>query len=271
MNISRLMLTGALLAVCFGATAQKRKMPPKPVAGQVYDSVGQPAVPVGGTQRYAEFLAEHQRYPANAMQKGVQGTVRVSFVVEKTGTVNLVQVQTPVAPELDAEGIRLIKSGPRWTPAKDHGVVVRQRVVVPVSFVLSPASEPAAVRVGKERPITTSAADIAASANPNRPAVVAPDRPTQPVGGTQVFFDWIEKNQQYPELARERKLQGKVMVEFVVQTDGSLTDARVLRRVGSGLDEEALRLIHAAPKWQPASFQGKPIKQKMVLPVLFQL
>jgi periplasmic protein TonB len=101
--------------------------------------------------------------------------------------------------------------------------------------------------------------------------VVAPDRPTQPVGGNQAFFDWIEKNQKYPLQARQRKIQGKVIMEFVVQADGSLTDARVVKRLGSGLDDEALRLIKSAPKWEPAMFQGKPIKQKMVLPVLFQL
>jgi len=267
-----LLLTGLCLGpLSLAAQAQKLKMPPKPAATQVYDSVQQPAVPLGGTERYADFLAAHQQYPASAMQKGLQGTVRVSFVVEKTGTVNEVKVDTPVAPELDAEAIRLIKSGPKWTPAKHRNKVVRQRVVVPVSFVMSPGSTVAVGGPARERAITTSAADIAASANPNRPAVVAPDRPTQPVGGNQAFFDWIEKNQQYPTLARQRKIQGKVMVEFIVQTDGRLTDGRVIRKMGSGLDEEALRLIKAAPKWEPASFQGKPIRQKMVLPVLFQL
>ncbi|GAC1376987.1 MAG: hypothetical protein NVSMB30_23180 [Hymenobacter sp.] len=246
-------------------------MPPKPSASQVYDSVAQPAVPLGGTEKYAQFLAKNQKYPTAAMQKGIQGTVRVSFIVEKTGTVNDVKVAEPVSPELDAEAIRLIKSGPKWTPARHlHNQVVRQRVAVPISFVLSPSTE-VAVRPAKERPLSTPAADIAASAHPNRPPVVAPDRPTQPVGGTQAFFDWIEKNQQYPPLARKRKIEGKVMVEFVVQTDGSLTDSRVIRKMGSGLDEEALRLIRAAPKWEPALFQGKPIKQKMILPVLFQL
>ena len=265
-----LLLLSGLMAFHLSAHAQKRKMPPKPSSSQVYDSVGQPAVPLGGTEKYAQFLADHQKYPASAMQKGIQGTVKVSFVVEKTGTVNEVKVETPLAPELDAEAIRLIKSGPKWAPAKHRNQVVRQRVVVPVSFLMSPGSM-VAVREGQERPITTSAADIAASANPNRPPVVAPDRPTQPVGGTQAFFDWIEKNQKYPLQARQRKIQGKVMVEFIVQTDGSLTDARVIRKMGSGLDDEALRLIKSAPKWEPASFQGKPIKQKMVLPVLFQL
>jgi protein TonB len=56
-----------------------------------------------------------------------------------------------------------------------------------------------------------------------------------------------------------------------VQPDGSLTDVRVPKKHGSGLDEEAVRLIKAAPKWEPAIYQGKPIKQKMALPVLFQL
>ena len=273
MKSSSLLLLGGLsflLSFSFSAQAQKRKMPPKPSATEVYDSVGQPAVPLGGTEKYARFLAEHQKYPAAAMQRGEQGTVRVSFVVEKTGTVNEVKVEAPVAPELDAEAIRLIKSGPKWTPAKNRGQVVRQRVVIPVSFVMSPGST-VVVRTSKDQPITTSAADIAASANPNRPAVVAPDRPTQPVGGNQAFFDWIEKNQKYPLQARQRKIQGKVIMEFVVQADGSLTDARVVKRLGSGLDDEALRLIKAAPKWEPAMFQGKPIKQKMVLPVLFQL
>jgi protein TonB len=84
-------------------------------------------------------------------------------------------------------------------------------------------------------------------------------------------LEWIQKNQQYPALARQRKVEGRVMMEFMVQKDGTLTDAKVLKPLGSGLDQEALRLIKAAPKWQIATYQGQPIKQKMVLPVLFQL
>ncbi|MDQ2770115.1 MAG: energy transducer TonB [Bacteroidota bacterium] len=272
MKSSFLLLPGVvcLFSLSFAAQAQKRQLPPKPTATQVYDSVGQPAVPLGGTGKYAQFLAGHQQYPPAAMQRGAQGTVQVSFVVEKTGTVNEVKAETPVDPALDAEAIRLIKSGPHWTPAKNHGLVVRQRVTIPISFVLSPGAM-VVTRPGKEQPITTPAADIATSAISTQPAVVAPDRPTQPVGGNQAFFDWIEKTQQYPALARKRKVDGKVIVAFTVQTDGSLTDARVTKHLGSGLDEEALRLINAAPKWEPAMLGGKPIKQTMVLPVLFQL
>ena len=265
-----------LLALCLAAAtahAQHRATPPRPDRAQVYDSVAQPAVPLGGTARYAQFLADHQRYPTAAMQQGQQGTVPVRFVVEKTGVVSNVEVTKPVAPLLDAEAVRLIKSGPRWTPAKNRNQVVRQRVTVPVSFVLSPPAAPVQLpaKGGPPAPPPANAADIAASAHPDQPAVVAPDRPAQPVGGTDAFFAWIEKNQQYPKLARQRKIQGKVPVEFIVQPDGRLTDARVIKKMGSGLDEEALRLIRTAPKWEPATYRGKPLKQKMVLPVLFQL
>jgi protein TonB len=114
---------------------------------------------------------------------------------------------------------------------------------------------------------------VPATASSQKPGttVVQADQPARPVGGTEAFFEWIQKNQQYPALARQRKVEGRVMMEFMVQKDGTLTDAKVLKPLGSGLDQEALRLLKAAPKWQPATYQGQPVKQKMVLPVLFQL
>ena len=267
---SRLLGVGLLGLLSFSALAQtKVKLKyPKPDARQVYDSVAEPAIPLGGVRAYAQFLADHQRYPGAALQQGQQGTVPVSFIVEKTGDISELKVEKPVAPSLDAEALRLIKSGPHWQPARHLGRVVRQRVTVPISFVLSPGSQV----VTRPAPATASAAPTAPiTLDPDAPLAVAPDVPTHPVGGNDVFFDWIQKNQQYPLLARQRKIQGRVMVEFMVQADGSLTDARVLRKMGSGLDEEALRLIKTAPKWAPATYKGRPLKQKMVLPVIFQL
>jgi protein TonB len=246
----------------------------------VYDAVEQPAVPKGGPASYADYLASHQKYPAAAMQAKQEGTVMVTFIVERTGLVDEVTITQSVAPLLDAEAIRVIKAAPRWTPAHNHGKLVRQRVTVPVSFVLAEGSgevveveakgapgaplPPGAVAAA---PGTTSVVGTA----PNGAAIIRPEKSAQPVGGTSAFFAWIAANQKYPDLARKRHIQGKVPVEFTIQPDGSLTDIRVVKKHGSGLDEEAVRLIKAAPKWEPALYQGKPIKQKMLLPVLFQL
>ena len=216
------------------------------------------------------------------MQAKQEGTVLVTFVVEKSGSIGDVEVKQPIAPLLDAEAIRVIKSSPKWTPAHQKGKVVRQRVTVPVSFVLAEGSGevvevPAAGATKPGQPLppgavaaTPGTTSVVGTA-PNGAAIIRPEKGAQPVGGNAAFFEWIATNQKYPDLARKRKIQGKVLVEFIVQPDGSLTDVRVPKKHGSGLDEEAVRLIKAAPKWEPAIYQGKPIKQKMALPVLFQL
>lgn len=241
------------------AQAQQKLKAPKPDANEIYDTVAQPAVPVGGVEAYAQYLADNQSYPTAALQRGVQGTAPVTFVVEKSGVISNVAVTQPLDPELDQEAIRLIKGGPKWTPAQHRGAKVRQRVTVPVSFAI-PADETGA----------TAAAPVGAT-TPSGATMVKPDEPARPVGGTEAFFTWIQENQKYPALARQRKVEGRVMMEFIVEKDGSLVEPKVIKRLGSGLDEEALRLIKAAPKWTPARYKGQPMKQKMVLPVVFQL
>lgn len=256
----RLLALAAALSTAAPAAAQKLKYPKAPAAGEIYDAVEKPAVPVGGAEAYAQYLADKQQYPTAALQAGAQGTVTVTFVVEKTGTISNVAVAQPVHPALDAEAIRLIKGGPRWTPAQHRGGVVRQRATVPIRFEI-PADAAGSATGPDATPPT---------AGPTT-QVVKPDQPARPVGGTEAFFEWIQQNQKYPALARQRKVQGKVVMEFVIQKDGTLTDIKPVQRLGSGLDEEAIRLIKAAPKWEPATYQGQPMKQKMVLPVLFTL
>ena len=242
--------------------AQKKLKAAKPEPDEIYESVGQPAVPVGGVEAYARYLADNQRYPTAALQRGAQGTVPVTFVIEKSGVISNVAVTQPLDPELDQEAIRLVKGGPKWTPAQHRGAKVRQRVTLPVSFAI-PGAGPDATTAASEQP-----ADPATASGPR---LVKPDEPARPVGGTEAFFAWIQANQQYPALARQRKVQGRVMMEFVVEKDGSLIEPKVIKPLGSGLDEEALRLIKTAPKWTPARYQGQAMKQKMVLPVVFQL
>ncbi|WP_223653761.1 energy transducer TonB [Hymenobacter psoromatis] len=254
---------------------------PTPDANQIYDAVEQPAVPKGGPAGYAQYLETHQKYPTAALQAKQEGTVNVSFVVEKNGSVGEVKVVHSVAPLLDAEAVRVIQSAPRWTPAHQRGVAVRQRVTAPVSFVLAPGSgetvevptnltastQPLPPGAVAAAPGTTSVIGTTA----NGTAIIRPEKSAQPVGGNVAFFSWIAANQRYPDLARKRHMQAKVPVEFTVQPDGSLTDVRVVQKHGSGMDEEAVRLIKASPKWEPALYQGRPIKQKMQLPVIFQL
>lgn len=92
-----------------------------------------------------------------------------------------------------------------------------------------------------------------------------------PVGGFEAFYKDIAERMNYPAQARRMAIEGKVFVEFVVNRDGSLTDIRVVKGIGGGCDEAALHVIETAPKWNPGKQRGKPVRQRMVIPIIFKL
>jgi protein TonB len=92
-----------------------------------------------------------------------------------------------------------------------------------------------------------------------------------PVGGYSAFYEYIGKKLKYPAQARRMGIEGKVFIEFIVDKDGSITEVTVMKGIGGGCDEEALRVIKAAPKWKPGKQRGQPVKVKMVVPITFKL
>ncbi|MFW5974866.1 MAG: energy transducer TonB [Bacteroidota bacterium] len=100
--------------------------------------------------------------------------------------------------------------------------------------------------------------------------MVVEKQPTFP-GGEQARKQYLADNIEYPQLARESGIQGTVYVTFVVETDGSITDVRVLRGIGGGCDEEAVRVVEEMPKWEPGEQRGKPVRVQFQMPIRFTL
>lgn len=90
-------------------------------------------------------------------------------------------------------------------------------------------------------------------------------------GGQEACIEFIKNNIKYPEEALTKGTSGTVYVSFVVEKDGSLTEITVLRGIGSGCDEEALRIVRLMPKWIPATYQGIIVRQKLNMPIRFFL
>ena len=90
-------------------------------------------------------------------------------------------------------------------------------------------------------------------------------------GGEQALFDFLAKNIRYPQVARDSNIQGKVYVQFVVEKDGTITNPKVVRDIGGGCGEEALRVVRMMPNWKPGSQRGKIVRMTYYLPVIFQL
>jgi periplasmic protein TonB len=93
----------------------------------------------------------------------------------------------------------------------------------------------------------------------------------EPDGGMTAFYKYVGENLKYPNLARRNNIEGRVFIKFVVERDGKLTDVQVLKGIGGGCDEEAVRVIAAAPKWKPGKQRGRPVRVQMILPVVFKL
>ncbi|MCM1168721.1 MAG: TonB family protein [Bacteroides sp.] len=92
-----------------------------------------------------------------------------------------------------------------------------------------------------------------------------------PAGGTQALYEYLSKNIRYPIAALESGIQGRVYINFVVEKDGSITDVKVMRGIGGGCDEEAVRVVKAMPKWNPGKQRGRPVRVLYSIPVIFNL
>jgi protein TonB len=92
-----------------------------------------------------------------------------------------------------------------------------------------------------------------------------------PPGGMSAWNKYLSDNLKYPTQARRMGVEGSVIVVFVVNTDGSIQDVEVLRGIGGGCDEEAVRVVKGAPKWEPGKQRGRPVRTRMRLPIRFKL
>lgn len=88
-------------------------------------------------------------------------------------------------------------------------------------------------------------------------------------GGISAFYAYLKKTMKYPRQAQRMGIEGRVFVEFVVERDGTLTDIHVIKGIGAGCDEEAVRVLKNSPKWKPGKQRGRAVRQKMIQNIRF--
>ena len=90
-------------------------------------------------------------------------------------------------------------------------------------------------------------------------------------GGAVALMKWLTKNLRYPQNARQRKVQGRVVTQFIVNTDGSLSDLKVVESAEPSLDREALRVLRMMPAWKAGKVDEKPCRTMVCIPIVFKL
>lgn len=204
----------------------------------------------GGPEALFRYLGENIQYPVIAQENCVQGRSICSVVIEKDGTVTNVEVVRSAGdPSLDKEAVRVLRGMPKWKPGMHDGTPVRVRYTMPVVFkIVSPEPK-------QEEEVF----------------VVVEKMPEFP-GGLKALFRYLSENVKYPVIAQENGIQGEVICSFVIEKDGSITNAEVVRSAGdASLDKEAVRVLRGMPRWSPGIQEGAPVRVKYTVPVNFRL
>ena len=258
------------------AVAYKEKAADKDTLDNpIFEVVEQmPEFPDGGMPALMEYFVKNIKYPEAAMKKGTQGRVTVQFVVEKDGSIANAKVLRGIDPELDKEAVRVISMMPKWKPGMQKGQAVNVKYTVPVMFRLTEDNTPV-----KYAPIESKIDEMVVvgyapeeTASPAEGTVfeVVEQMPEYP-GGMSAMMAFIGKNIKYPVAAQKAKIQGRVVIQFIVNTEGDIISPKVLRSADPLLDAEAIRLTTIMPKWKPGIQKGQAVNVKYAVPIMFRL
>ena len=219
-------------------------------------------------------ITKNCKNPEAAMKKGTQGRATVQFVVEKDGSITNVKILRGIDPELNKEAVRVISAMPKWKPGTQKGEAVRVKYTVPVMFRLTENNTQV-----KYAPIESKIDEMVVvgyapeeATYPEEVTVfeVVEKMPEYP-GGMSAMMEFIGKNIKYPVAAQKAKIQGRVVIQFIVDKEGNIICPRVIRGADPLLDAEAIRLTTIMPKWKPGMQRGQAVNVKYTVPIMFRL
>ncbi len=194
---------------------------------------------------FRTWVQSQIRYPAEALKRGIEGRVVLSFIVERDGSVSTIELLQSPDRILSEEARRVVSSSPKWTPGRQNGHLVRVRYMLPVDF-----SIPKEKTTAQEPELT----------------------PPQFEGGDlNAFRSWAMQRLRYPAGAREQQTEGSVVATFTVGRDGRVDDIRIAGKPDPQLAEEVRRVVKASPAWSPATRNGEATTVTVTLPVSFRI
>ncbi|PSL07500.1 M56 family metallopeptidase [Cecembia rubra] len=232
--------------------------------------VDEPARPKQGMEGwYGNFLKGIES-PQKELELGLGGILEVEFVINETGEISQPVIKTSFGAGLDEKVLKAFEGiSDIWLPAKKNGKPVA--MINSISFAFYP-----------EKPVAKTEAHEFFRSNAQRNQLQPKFYDDQEVfdvvenspefrGGFEAWNNYIRNNLSYPESARLNGIEGTVYLVFVINKDGKVENPEILRGVGFGLDQEALRVVSESPDWIPGYQKGQAVNVRMRLPVRFKL
>lgn len=201
---------------------------------------------------FTDYIAGHVKKP-DIITADIKGIFSVTLLIDSTGKASVFRIQKTISPEVDAEFTKAIAASPLWKPANFNGHPVMVYFTMQIGVELNKAT-------------STMTTDPSVSAVYTA-TKVAPKFP----GGEAALKTFLASHTHYPAEAKQKNVSGVVFVQFVVETDGSLTDIKILREPGYGLGDAVIKALTLSPKWQPGILNNKPVRTQFTLPFSFNM
>lgn len=227
----------------------------------------------GGEAAMLKQLAEHLDLPSG-VTNDFTGRTMIKAVVEKNGTLSTMSIAKSCGrADVDSAVLKAAAYLSDYAPAKNDGEIVRSYTYIPASFPSMLAIRSKMVIKDMDPAPVSQPAPQPEQENKEEDVVyVVVEKMPEFPGGQRALFKYLAETVKYPILAQENKIQGTVMVSFVINKDGSIVDVEVAKSGGdASLDKEAVRVIKSMPKWIPGKNKGKLVRVKYTLPVNFRL
>jgi TonB family protein len=156
---------------------------------------------------------------------------------------------------LDSEALRVVRLLPKFTPGREKGKKVKVALELPIMFKFAPVE---------------AHTSMVAATDSTKAYQLVDQMPAFP-GGDQVMLMFIQKNIKYPSYEFNKNIQGKVVVGFTVNKDGSISNVLIKQGVSQGIDEEAIRVVKLFPKFRPGKQNGDLVPVVYNVPIMFKL
>jgi len=246
-------LVGSLLVLGACKTSQKpvatppaasTPTMPKPVLNAV--GVTKPQLLKPGYSSMDDYIAKNLQYPDDAKKNNVQGTIMVSALLDTTGVLKDVKAENDLGHGTAAAAEKVVQSMSPMSPAGNNGKVMRLHMKVPVNFTI------------------TKAFSLDSEEKLDKMYQNMPDIEAKYPGGATERDKFIKANVKIPA---SLQTEGMVFVTADIETTGALTHIRVVKPGIPEIDDAAIQVVKAMPKWIPASTLGHPVKSQVVITV----
>lgn len=239
-GIKTYIVAALILMFCQPVFAQKEVLPASTTNQMMPELDEKPDFP-GGIQEFYKFIGANYKTPK---VQGLAGRIYVSFIVEKDGSLAGIKVLRDIGYGTGEEAIRVLQNSPKWTPGKYKGEPVRAMYSLPITIT---ATEKLEDKVYSVKEVF--------------------EKPAYP-GGLQKFYTDLSKQFKAPE---KEGLKGQLVIGFVIEKDGSVVQTTILKDLGYGTGEEAIRTIKLVKKWIPGKLEnGTAVRTAYSLPITIQ-